>query len=95
LKELGDKVSDEEKQSIETSISDLDEALKGEDVESIKAKTEVLSQASAALAQKLYAEQGAADPGAAVDPAQAGSAESVHANDAVEGEFEEVDESKR
>ena len=41
LKEHGDKISAEEKKSIETGISDLKEALKGTDTEDIKKKTQI------------------------------------------------------
>ncbi|MEP4547613.1 MAG: molecular chaperone DnaK, partial [Saccharospirillum sp.] len=55
LKEHGDKATDEEKQAIETAIQDVEEALKTDDVEAINAKVEALTQASSALAQKIYA----------------------------------------
>lgn len=89
LKEHGDKASDEEKQAIETAIADVEEALKGDDVEAINAKVEALTQASSALAQKIYADQ-SGDAGA--DQAE-GSAEST-ADDAVDAEFEEVKDNK-
>ncbi|HET8902562.1 MAG TPA: molecular chaperone DnaK [Saccharospirillum sp.] len=89
LKEHGDKASDDEKQAIETAIADVEEALKGDDVEAINAKVEALTQASSALAQKIYADQ-SGDAGA--DQAE-GSAEST-ADDAVDAEFEEVKDNK-
>ena len=45
LKEHGAKISDAEKKAIEDSSSSLKEALKGEDIEDIKKKTESLVQA--------------------------------------------------
>ncbi|WP_394168818.1 molecular chaperone DnaK [Saccharospirillum alexandrii] len=89
LKEHGDKATDEEKQAIETAIQDVEEALKTDDVEAINAKVEALTQASSALAQKIYADQGS-DAGA--EQAE-GSAEST-ADDAVDAEFEEVKDNK-
>jgi len=89
LKDAGDKATDEEKAAIEKAAEELEEALKGDDIEAINAKTEALSEASATLAQKLYAEQGA-------DAAEAGAdaASSASSDDAVDAEFEEVKDNK-
>ena len=57
LEEAGDKATDEEKSAIESAISDLEDALKGDDKEAIEAKPQALTEASSGLAQKLYAEQ--------------------------------------
>jgi len=57
LEEAKDKVEDSEKEAIEAGILDLEEALKGEDKETIDAKVKVLSEASAPLAQRLYEEE--------------------------------------
>ena len=46
LKEHGSKISETEKKAIETSISDLRNALKGTDTEELKKKTQSLIQAS-------------------------------------------------
>ena len=54
LKEQGEKVSDDEKAKIEAALSELKEALKGEDVEAIRAKHEALIQASQEFAQRIY-----------------------------------------
>ncbi|MDB2515281.1 molecular chaperone DnaK [Candidatus Pelagibacter bacterium] len=57
LKEHGAKISDTEKKAIEDSSSSLKEALKGEDVEDIKKKTESLVQASMKLGEAIYKSQ--------------------------------------
>jgi len=57
LKEHGDKVSVEDKAKIETSLTDLKEALKGTDVESIKSKTGALTEASMKLGEAIYKSQ--------------------------------------
>ena len=65
LGELGDKISAEEKASVETAVNKLKETLKGSDVEAIKADAEELKKAFYAIAEKMYAQanpQGA--PGA-------------------------------
>ncbi len=87
VEEAGDKATDEEKQAIESAISELEEALKTDDKDDIEAKTQKLTEASASLAQKMYSEQGAegeADAGQAQQESGAGG------DDAVDAEFEEV-----
>lgn len=85
LDEAGDKASDEEKQAIESGIAAVEEALKGDDKEAIETAANTLSEASAALAQKLYAEQAQQAEAA---PEEAGG------EDVVDAEFEEVDDSE-
>jgi molecular chaperone DnaK len=98
MDELGDKVEEAEKTAIEAAIKDLEEALKGDDKDDIEAKTKALSEASASMAQKLYAEQGGAEgaaPGADMG-AEAGAqdAGAKADDDVVDAEFEEVDDKK-
>ncbi len=57
LKEHGAKISDTEKKAIEDCSSNLKEALKGEDIEGIKKKTESLVQASMKLGEAIYKSQ--------------------------------------
>ena len=57
LKEHAAKISDAEKKAIEDSSSALKEALKGEDIEDIKKKTESLVQASMKLGEAIYKSQ--------------------------------------
>jgi molecular chaperone DnaK len=54
LAENGDKVSGEEKDTIESNLASLKEALGGTDVEAIKSATEKLVTSSQSFAQKLY-----------------------------------------
>jgi molecular chaperone DnaK len=54
VEEHGDKVSVEEKTNIETATADLEEALKGDDVEDIKSKTKTLTEASMKLGEAVY-----------------------------------------
>ncbi|ACO80419.1 molecular chaperone DnaK [Azotobacter vinelandii CA] len=88
--EAGDKVSADEKVGIEKAIADLEEALKGDDKSRIESLINALSQATAPLAQKMYAEQ--AEPGEAA--AQGGEKAKSAADDVVDAEFEEVKDSK-
>jgi len=90
LTEYGDKVPEADKTEIETGIEQLKEALKSEDADDIKAKTETLTQASMKLGEAMYkasqesGEEGAPEGGEATD------AETPD-GDVVDAEFEEVD----
>jgi molecular chaperone DnaK len=88
IEEAGDKATDEEKAAVQAAIDTLEEALKGDDKEAIDAATATLTEASGAIAQKMYAEDAAAQGGAE-------AAGEAGADDAVDAEFEEVkDEAK-
>ena len=90
LAEAGDKVDEDERQKVQEAIDGLDEALKGDDSDAIEAKMNALSEASAGLAQKLYADAGAA-PGA--EGASAGASEND--DNTVDAEFEEVKDDEK
>ncbi|MEQ8206549.1 MAG: Hsp70 family protein, partial [Woeseia sp.] len=92
ITELGDKATDEDRAAVEAAVSDLKEALKSDDPEQIEAKINALTEASGAVAQKLYAEQAA--EGAAEGEAADGQAASGK-DDVVDAEFEEVDDDKK
>ncbi len=89
LKDLAADVQDDEKKTIETAISELRDALKGDDKDAIATKTEALAAASAKLAERAYAKAGAAAGAAGGESAQAGSAAGT-AEDVVDAEFTEV-----
>ena len=69
LNELGDKVTAEEKADINAKLEALKEALKGSDINAIKAKQEELQKAFYAVSEKVYKEAAAAQQAAG---AQAG-----------------------
>ena len=54
MKELGDKISGEEKAKIETEMDNVKKALEGTDTENIKQATEKLTQVFYELSEKLY-----------------------------------------
>lgn len=54
LKDLGDKVSEDEKKEVETLISDARKAMEGNNVEEIKSAKEKLTEKAMALSQKVY-----------------------------------------
>ncbi len=98
IEEAGDKVTEEEKTAIESAIEDLEAALKTDDKEDIEAKTKALTDASASVAQKLYAEQQAQGGAAGAGSEAAAGGESASAggaDDVVDAEFEEVDDDKK
>ena len=80
LAEHGSKIAETERRAIEDAVSDLKEALKGDDAEAIKAKTNTLAQASMKLGEAMYKQQAEGD--AAKD-------------DVVDAEFTEVDDDKK
>jgi molecular chaperone DnaK len=103
LKDLGDKVSGEDRAKAEAALADLRTVLKSDDGEAIAKKTEALSTAAAGIAQQAYAAgQGAAGggdegAGAAGAGAQAGAAGSKDKDkdNVVDAEFEEVKDKGR
>ncbi|MBV9548596.1 MAG: Hsp70 family protein, partial [Alphaproteobacteria bacterium] len=92
LGEHGDKVGADEKSAIETASAALKEALKGDDVEDIKAKSNALAQASMKLGEAMYKAQQAA--GEASGAAPEGEAPKGGDDNVVDADFEEVDDKK-
>ena len=84
--DAGDKATADEKEKIEAATKSLEEAIKGDDKEAIESGIQAVSEATGALAQKMYAEQAEAATGDG--GAQDGT--SSQADDAVDAEFEEV-----
>ncbi|MBC2334888.1 molecular chaperone DnaK [Listeria welshimeri] len=88
LKELEGKVDEEEVKKAEAARDELQEALKGEDFDAIKEKTESLNEIVQNLSVKLYEQ-------AATEQQAAGGAEGQEApqnDDVVDAEFEEVND---
>ena len=86
LKDVGDKLTDADKEAIEKAVADTKEALKGTDVEQIKKAHEALLEQSYKIGQAVYEQQQQAAPGGD-EAAGAGEAEDV-----VDADFEVVDE---
>ena len=103
LKDLGDKVSAEERGKVESALSDVRTALKTDDKDVLEKKTEALAQASAAIAQRAYAQEqggpgaeaGAAGPSSSGSASGSGSAGAGSKDDVVDAEFEEVRDKDR
>ena len=87
LSDFGEKVSEADRSTIETAIADLKSALEGEDVEAIKAKSNVLAQASMKLGEAMYQSGDAGTEGGAA----AAEGDGTQSNeDVVDADFEEV-----
>jgi len=87
VKEMGDKLSDDERKNIDSAIEAVEEAMKGDDKAAIDSAVENLSQAGQVVYQKA-AEQAQAEEAAA-------EANGGGNDDVVDAEFEEVDEEKK
>ena len=98
LKELGDKVSADDKAKIEAQIADLKKAMEGTDVNMIKTGCEKLTEISYEAFGKIYqqqaAQQGAAgaDPNAAQQANQSGDSSD---DNVVDADYEVVDDDKK
>ncbi len=103
LKEHGDKIPASDKETIEKDIETLKAALSSEDVDTINAKLQALTQSSMKLGEALYKAQqqeaatsGGATGGNASSSEGGGTASSGDAESSVvDAEFEEIDEKKK
>jgi molecular chaperone DnaK len=90
LKEYGEKVDGATRAQVESLISELRDAIKGDNKTIIERKSEALMEASGKLMQTMAGGAGAANAGAQA----AGSAKAGGNDDIVDAEFEEVDSKK-
>ena len=81
IKDLGDKVSSDDKKKAEDEIADLKKALEGDDIDDIKAKTEKLKETAMAMATKVYEEAAKANQ---ANNAEATETKAEEKNDGVE-----------
>ena len=103
LGEIGDKIDEAEKKSVEDAKEDLKKSLEGNNIDEIKAKTETLTNAFAKISEKIYqaAQNAGFDPNN-IDPSQftqnmgggAGSSEEPKPDNVVDADYEVVDEDK-
>ncbi|CQR46896.1 Chaperone protein DnaK [Paraliobacillus sp. PM-2] len=85
IKDLGEQVSDDEKQKAETAKDELKQALEGDDLDAIKEKKDALQEQVQALSVKLYEQ--------AQQQAQAAQGENGEAaDDVVDADYEEVND---
>jgi molecular chaperone DnaK len=95
VSEHGSKIGDAERSAIENAIAALKSAIKEEDVENIKAKTNTLAQASMKLGEAMYkASQGGDGQGPGAGAA-GGEGEAKKDDNVVDAEFSEVDDNQK
>jgi len=90
LAEHGSKIGESDRRVIEDAMSDLREALKGDDAEAIAAKTNTLAQASMKLGEAMYKQAQEGGGGSGGEAGGGGKKEDV-----VDAEFTEVDDDKK
>jgi len=90
LEEMGDKIGEDDRKSIEAAIESVEEAMKLNDKDAIEAATGKLTEA----AQVIYEQAQAEAEAAAADVQDAGPQAEAAADDVVDAEFEEVDDNK-
>jgi molecular chaperone DnaK len=95
LKELGDKVAAGDKTRIETAITELKDAVKSDNVDTIKAKSTALAQASMKLGEALYGQQPGAGPEAGAGPGAGAEKKDGSGDNVVDADFEEVKDDKK
>ena len=85
--ELGDKLSDSDKASVQAAVDKLKEEMKGSDTAAIKAATEEVQKAFYAVSEKLYQQTGA--QGQPQQPQQGNGGNG--SDDVVDADYESVD----
>ena len=93
LNEFGDKISEEDRNAVQSAIEKLRETLNGSDIEAIKAETEALTQASHKLAEAMYA-QAATESEATAEAGDSTAETETSEETVVDAEAEIVDEDK-
>jgi len=94
LKDHGSKITDAEKKAIETSISDLKNALKGTDTDAVKKKTQDLVQSSMKLGEAVYKDQQKNAGKKDTKQNQDSKNKDENKENVVDADFEEVKEDK-
>lgn len=97
IRDLGDKVTDDERKQAEDAIESLKETMKGNDKQAIEAQTEALTQISSKFAERIYSQQQAGgDSGDAGGSAEAASGKAGAQDEkVVDAEFEEIDDNEK
>ena len=99
LRDLGDKLSADQKQAVEDAIKNVREKLNGNDVEAIKQATEELQNRFQSISAELYkqaaSQTGARPGGGAADSSTEGATSGRPGDDVVDADFEVVDDDKK
>jgi molecular chaperone DnaK len=94
LKEHGDKVGSAERTAIEAAVAAVKDAVKGEDPDFIRTKTEALQQASFKLGEAMYKGMNP-EAAAGAGPTEGAGGGATAEGDVVDADYEEVDEEKK
>ena len=100
MTEYGKELSDEEKGKIDEAIKEAEEAIRGNDIDAIKTKSETLGTAAQKLGEKMYAKQQAeagaagASAGAGPEAGASGGGGAKDDGDVVDAEYTEVKDKK-
>ena len=96
IKEHGDKISPEDKSKIEADLKDLKEALEKNEIETIKQKTQDLTQSSMKMGEAMYKDQQSSEaPGAEQTKQEDNTSETKSDDDVIDADYEEVDDDKK
>jgi molecular chaperone DnaK len=95
LAEHGSKVGEPERRAIEDALAAAKEAVKGDNPDEIKAKTDALAQASMKLGEAMYAQAQKDQAGPGASGGDAGPQGGAPKDDVVDAEFTEVDDDKK
>ena len=98
LKELGDKLSADDKAKVEAEVKAVQEALKCTDTAAIKAASEKLTEVSYEVFGKIYQQaqqEAAANGGAGFDPNAANGGAQQGDDTVVDADYEVVDDDKK
>jgi molecular chaperone DnaK len=96
LKDYGDKITDSDREAINSAIADLRGVMDGNDVDAIKEKVEALKQASYKLAEEVYkqqsAEQQAGEAGGGAEGGESAAGEAGGEENVQDADYEVVDD---
>ena len=96
IKEHGDKISPEDKSKIEADLKDLKEALEKNEIETIKQKTQDLTQSSMKMGEAMYKDQQSSEaPGGEQPKQEDNTTETKSDDDVIDADYEEVDDDKK
>ena len=96
IKEHGDKISPEDKSKIEADLKDLKEALEKNEIDTIKQKTQDLTQSSMKMGEAMYKDQQSSEaPGAEQPKQEDNTSETKSDDDVIDADYEEVDDDKK
>jgi molecular chaperone DnaK len=95
LREQGDKVSDEEKGAVESSLAELKDALNGGDVDRMNAASDNLMAASQKMSQLLYEQAAREESGDAAGAASGDQGAPANDDEVVDAEIVEDDKDQK